>query len=157
MGKPIRNGVIAAGGLILFYFIVMGISSKSWSATISQFQDLWYWMMLLSVGFGTQIGLYTKLKSQMSKLKTTTQNSKLIKSGKTIATTSGTASSISMVACCAHHLSEVLPIIGLSGAAAFLTRYQIPLIMLGVIMNGFGIFYMLKQIQKIKSHVSLKI
>src|SRR3989338_6140893 len=145
MGKPIRNGVIAAGGLILFYFIVMGISSKSWSATISQFQDLWYWMMLLSVGFGTQIGLYTKLKSQMSKLKTTTQNSKLIKSGKTIATTSGTASSISMVACCAHHLSEVLPIIGLSGAAAFLTRYQIPLIMLGVIMNGFGIFYMLKQ------------
>src|SRR3989338_6904530 len=145
MRKEIISGFLGSVGLIVFYFVVMGISSGSWSATVSQFKELWYWMLLLSTGFGIQIGLYTKLKSQMSKLKTTTQNSKLIKSGKTIATTSGTASSISMVACCAHHLSEVLPIIGLSGAAAFLTRYQIPLIMLEAVMNGFGIFYMLKQ------------
>ena len=53
---------IAIFGLILFYFVVMGISSKSWTATISQFKDLWYWMLLLSGGFGIQIGLYTHLK-----------------------------------------------------------------------------------------------
>jgi len=65
--KPIRNGLIAIFGLILFYFVVMGISSKSWTATISQFKDLWYWMLLLSGGFGIQIGLYTHLKKHIKK------------------------------------------------------------------------------------------
>ena len=63
MTKSIRRGVVSALGLVLFYFIVMGISSKSWSATISQFQDLWYWLILLSAGFGIQVGLFVYLKN----------------------------------------------------------------------------------------------
>lgn len=138
MIKPIRNGLIALFGLILFYFVVMGISSKSWSATISQFKDLWYWILLLSAGFGIQIGLYTKLKVYGGQAKTLT-------------TTSAGTSGVAMIACCAHHLSDVLPVIGLSGAALFLTQYQIPLIVLGITMNFFGIVYMLKTIRKIKN------
>ena len=145
MKKEIIAGILGSLGLLLFYFIVMSVSSGSWASTISQFQDLRYWMILLSAGFGIQIGLYVKLKVKSEKLKVTN-------SGKAMAATSGTTSGVSMIACCAHHLSEVLPIIGLSGAAVFLTRYQTPLIVLGIIMNGFGIFYMLRQIQKVKSY-----
>lgn len=144
MEKPIRNGVIAAAGLILFYFMVMGISSRSWSATLSQFQDVWYWMILLSAGFGIQIGLFTYLKDSLKKPRVM-QHSNMI-----TAATTGT-SATAMVACCAHHLSEVLPIIGLSATSVFLSRYQIPLIIFGVAMNGLGIVYMIKQIRKVTS------
>ena len=144
MKKSIRSGVVSALGLVLFYFIVMGISSKSWSATISQFQNLWYWLILLSAGFGIQVGLFVYLKDCIKKPRLM-QNSKMI-----TATSTGT-SGLAMVACCAHHLSEVLPFIGLSAASVFLTRYQIPLIILGIVSNMFGIIYMIRIIRKVKN------
>lgn len=149
MNKEIRNGIIAAFSLIIFYFLVMTVSSASLSATISQFEELWYWMLTLSIGFGIQVGLFTHLKNII-------KNNQMIDNAGAVAATSGGTSSASMIACCAHHLSEVLPIIGLSGFAIFLTRYQIPIIIFGVIMNFFGIIYMLKTIKKIESHVTDK-
>lgn len=143
MKQEVRNGILGGFSLLFFYFLVMTIASRSWSDTISQFKELWYWMIILSSGFGIQIGLFTHLRD-IIKYKQMTNSSKAV------AVTSTGASAVSMVACCAHHLTEVLPIIGLSGLAVFLTQYQIPLIILGVIMNGFGVYYMVKQIYKVK-------
>lgn len=146
MKKEIKNGIIAAVSLILFYFLVMTISSASLSATISQFKQLWYWMIALSLGFGTQVGLFTYLKRLI-------KDSRTINNASAVTAASTGTSSASMIACCAHHLSEVLPIIGLSGFAIFLTRYQIPIIVFGIAMNLLGILYMLFQIKKIKNHL----
>lgn len=146
MKKEILSGLAGFFGLLFFYFLVMTISSASLSATVSQFKQLWYWMITLSLGFGTQVGLFTHLKSLVK------DNRTINSAGAVTATSTGT-SSASMIACCVHHLSEVLPIIGLSGFAIFLTRYQIPIIVFGIVMNIFGIIYMLKTINKIKSHV----
>ncbi len=147
MKKEIKNGLIAAVSLLLFYFLVMTISSASLSATISQFKQLWYWMIALSLGFGIQVGLFTHLKIIIN------DNRIVNGAGAVTATSSGT-SAASMVACCAHHLSEILPIFGLSGFAIFLTRFQIPIIIFGIVMNGVGIIYMVKQINKVKPHVN---
>ncbi len=147
-GKSVFYGFTASFFLLLFYFIVMGVSSGSWSVTISQFRDLWYWMMILSIGFGTQIGLFVYLRNSVKNWQG------LHHSGK-VAATSTSTSAVSMIACCAHHLSDVLPVIGLSGATVFLINYQIPLIILGVVMNIFGIIYMFKQIKKVKTHINL--
>lgn len=143
MKKEIRNGLLGGISLLLFYFIVMTVASRSWSATISQFKELWYWMIILSSGFGTQIGLFTHLQKII-------KHQQMVSNAKTVTVTSTGASAISMIACCAHHLSDVLPIIGLSGLAVFLTQYQIPVILLGIAMNIFGIFYLIGQINKIK-------
>lgn len=35
-------------------------------------------------------------------------------------------SGVAMLACCAHHLAEVLPVVGLSGAALFLAEVKLP-------------------------------
>ncbi|OGK21690.1 hypothetical protein A2866_04475 [Candidatus Roizmanbacteria bacterium RIFCSPHIGHO2_01_FULL_39_8] len=153
MQRPIRNGFMGAVGLIIFYFIIMGLSSGSWSDTISQFKELWYWMILLSAGFGTQIGLYSNLKTQISLLRPDKNIGTSVGQAKSVAATSTGTSATAMVACCAHHLSEVLPLIGLSAASVFLTRYQIPLIIFGVFMNLLGIVYMIKQIRKVKTHI----
>ena len=145
MRKEVFNGLIGFFGLLIFYFLVMTISSASLSATVLQFKQLWYWMITLSLGFGVQVSLFTRLKNIIKHSPVTDQ------AGAVTATSTGT-SSASMIACCVHHLSEVLPIIELSGFAIFLTKYQIPIIVFGIMMNLLGILYMLRQIKKIKNH-----
>ena len=53
-----------------------------------------------------------------------------------------------MAACCAHHLADVLPLLGLSGVAIFLVRYQLFFIVVGVLSNIVGITIMLETIQR---------
>ena len=146
MKKEIRNGLIAGLSLLIFYFLVMTVSSTSLSATIAQFRQLWYWMIALSLGFGIQVSLFTHLKILI-------KDNRIINSAGAVTAASTGTSGASMIACCAHHLTEILPIIGLSGFAIFLTRYQIPIIVFGIAMNLLGIIYMLKTIAKIKTYV----
>jgi hypothetical protein len=43
-----------------------------------------------------------------------------------------------MVACCAHHVTDLLPILGISAAAAFLARYQSALMLVGLFTTYLG-------------------
>lgn len=138
MGKHIRIGLIAGLILLGIYIIILSIAN-SFTHAIEQFLSMWYWIAILVVGFGTQVGLYSYIRYSM-------------KEGLASATaevaTSGGISTTSMIACCAHHLVDILPIIGLSAAAIFLLKYQIPLMLLGIFSNLAGITMMLNIIQK---------
>lgn len=96
---------------------------------------------LISAGFGTQVGLFTYLRLLQRAM-----------ARESVALTgAGTAtSSVSMVACCAHHLADVLPIVGLSGLAVFLVEFRTPLMLLGVATNVVGIVVMLHQLRRIR-------
>ncbi|MBI2498795.1 hypothetical protein HYV88_00975 [Candidatus Woesearchaeota archaeon] len=123
--------------LISFYFLILSIFN-SYSHAIEQFKEMWYWVLLLSLGFGTQIGLYFYMK-ELSIANTTS-----------MASTAGSSavSGTSMVACCAHHLSDILPFLGLTGLAIFLNKYQLFFVLLGVFSSALGIIYMLNIIKK---------
>src|SRR3989338_4747254 len=119
------------GGLFLLsiYFLILSIAN-SFEHAIQQFAKMWYWVFLLAIGFGTQIGLYSLIRQSMKQqLKGTT----------TEVAASGGVSTGSMIACCAHHLTDVLPIMGLSAAAIFLNKYQTLFIIIGVLSNLVGI------------------
>ena len=124
--------------LIVFYFGLMRLLAGSWNAAISQFEKLWYYMIPLSLGFGIQVGLYNHLRSLVKS-----------KSGKNVMMANTTTSAIGMVACCAHHLTDVLPLIGLTALSAFLVAFQTPILLVGIVFNIVGIYYLL---QKIKHH-----
>ena len=96
---------------------------------------------LISVGFGTQVGLFTDLQL----LQRAMARESVALAGAGTAT-----SSISMVACCAHHLADVLPILGLSGLAVFLVEFRTPLMLLGLATNLVGIAVMLRQLMRIR-------
>ena len=68
--------------------------------------------------------------------------------------TSGGTSVTAMVACCLHHVTDVLPVLGLSAAATFLARYQRPFMLVGLGLNLIGIIVMLivlyREYQKIQ-------
>lgn len=71
------------------------------------------------------------------------------KMGATVALGGGTGAG-SMVLCCAHHIADVLPLMGLSAAALFLSKYQILFFSVGIISNLGGIVYMIHILKKLK-------
>lgn len=146
--REIKIGILASTLLLALYFLIMILATRSIETTLDQFRTLWYWMILLSTGFGIQIGLFMYLKDYI-------KDQEVVGRPRAVAATSTGTSTVSMVACCAHHLTEILPILGLSGAAILLTRYQVPFILFGVFMNVIGIIYMMKQIKKVKNHTTL--
>ncbi|OGG13084.1 hypothetical protein A2875_00535 [Candidatus Gottesmanbacteria bacterium RIFCSPHIGHO2_01_FULL_46_14] len=108
---------------------------SGWAAAVEQFLALWYLMIPLAIGFGIQVGLYTKMKATLR--------------SKSMMTTSGATSGAAMLACCAHHATDVLPFLGLSGISIFLTRYQAPLLLGSIGINSIGICIMHKHLKRI--------
>lgn len=131
-------GLIAAALLVGFYLGILSLS-QGWSHALEQTGDLWYWVVALAVGFGVQAGLYSFLRQGIKKLRAAPTAS---------VAASGGVSTTSMAACCAHHLSDVLPALGLSGVASFLAGYQTIFILAGVLSNLVGITIMLEAIQR---------
>jgi len=96
---------------------------------------------LISAGFGTQVGLFAYLRL----LQRAMARESVALAGAGTAT-----SSVSMIACCAHHLADVLPIIGLSGLAVFLVEFRTPLMLSGIATNVVGVVVMLRQLRRIR-------
>ncbi len=120
-----------------FYYLLLFLVTKDVSHPFQQFVLSQPWMGLLLLGFSIQMGLYWLMKNGVF-------FSLRDKSDANLAVGTGTAvSGMAMVACCAHHVVDVLPILGLSAAAVFLTEYQEELLILGVIANFIGMFMML--------------
>lgn len=134
--KPYIVGLLASLGLLALYFTTMTLFSD-WGATIEQFRALWFLMLPLAAGFGVQVGLYTKLKTAMRQ-----------KTGAALAT-GGTSAGVSMLACCAHHATDVLPFLGLSGLSVFLIAYQKPILLVSLGVNTIGIVVMLKHLKRL--------
>ncbi len=70
---------------------------------------------------------------------------------------SGGTSITAMVACCIHHVTDVLPILGLSVAASFLARHQRPFMLVGIAMNliGIGVMFFVLNRERRKFHLML--
>lgn len=134
--EPAYAGIAGAASLLLAYFGILTLAN-SFPHAISQFRSMWYWIVLLSAGFGLQMALYAYAKKQC---------------GTASVAASGGISGASMIACCAHHLTDVLPILGISAAAVFLTRYQTFFIIIGVLSNLNGTIYLLGRIQERKHY-----
>ncbi len=92
-------------------------------------EDLWIVGPIL-LGFGIQVGLFTYLKTVIHAAARGTG---------ALAGAGGGTSTAAMVACCAHHVTDVLPLVGLSAAATFLAEYRIPFMLAGLATNLVGI------------------
>ncbi|MDP2729916.1 MAG: hypothetical protein Q8O55_05490 [Dehalococcoidales bacterium] len=138
MKRHIITGTSAAVLLIIVYLGIITLA-QDWSHALQQTADLWYWVLALAGGFGIQAGLFSFIRHSIRKSQTATTGS---------VAASGGVSAGSMAACCAHHLADVLPLLGLSGVAIFLVRYQLFFIIAGVLSNIVGITIMLETIQR---------
>ncbi len=127
--NALRAGVLAAASLGLFYVLVVagfgGIAHLGQQAA-----DDWPWLVLILAGFGTQVALFVELR----------RRHRLHDVAMKTATGGGAgASAVGMVACCAHHVADLAPIIGVSGVAVFLSDYRVPIMLVGIAVNALGI------------------
>lgn len=141
--NPLRTGVLGGFALFLVYFLILSIANSPAHA-IDQFIEIWPWMSALVVGFGVQIALYAFIGSHVN-----VPNSGIA--------ASGGVSTASMVACCAHHIVDVLPIIGLAALSTFLFKYQTLFLLIGILSNIVGILMMLKIIKNNKINSDIPI
>ena len=126
-------------GSILIASIYFGILTwaQGWGYASSQFSlNRWY-VVPIWIAFGVQAALYAILRFRLFIPITSTSHTGALMG------TSGGTSVTAMVACCLHHVTDVLPILGLSAAATFLTRYQRPFMLVGLGMETIGIIVML--------------
>ncbi|MBU0978553.1 MAG: hypothetical protein ABIJ33_01175 [Patescibacteria group bacterium] len=133
----LQGFIVGILGLSLFYYILLFAITGDPNHPFSQFTLLQPWMSLLIIGFGIQFGLFWLLRKGY-------HFSIHERHDVQLATETSTAvSGMAMVACCAHHLVELLPILGLSATALFLSEYQKQLLIFGVVANAIGITMML--------------
>lgn len=143
-------GILAALAMLGFYLGILSLL-QSPAHAFEQLTSDGLWVGLVALGFGAQIGMYTYLRFILRAAKA---------AGATAMTGVGTGTStLGMLACCAHHLTDLAPLValtgasGLSGAIGFLTEWKYPFIVLGLVMNAIGIVVTLRTLQKAKAHL----
>jgi Cu+-exporting ATPase len=135
--RPLQFGMGAFVLLLIVYFGVVSLISGG-DFALEQFSRYWYFIVALAVGFGIQVGLYTYLKNLVGRHGA---------SGKMVAV-SGTTSTAAMVSCCAHYLTNILPILGVTGFLTVVAEYQVELFWLGLVFNAAGILYIATKVIK---------
>lgn len=133
--RSIVIGLAGALGLLIAYLGLI-TAAQGIDHAVSQFRADALFVLLIATGFGTQIALFVELRAV----------ARVHRAGAaTTAAATGT-SAAAMLACCAHHLVDVLPIVGLSAAAVFLDAYKMPLLLVGIGMNAVGIIVLARQL-----------
>ncbi len=138
--RPWIIGLISASTLVAAYSLIIALSSQSWTHLLDQWRVDALFIVLVAAGFGTQMGLYQHVRRVVRG------------DGRAAAMAAGgtATSTTAMVACCLHHLSDVVPFLGLSGAATFLIQYKVPVILLSLAANGIGIALMVRTVRHAK-------
>lgn len=127
--RPIFFGLLGMAGLLALYLGLVSLA-EGWSHAVELLiEDVWLVGPILA-GFGVQVGLYTYLKTVIHAAARGTG---------ALAGAGGGTSTAAMVACCAHHVTDVLPLLGLSAAATFLAEYRVPFMLVGLATNLIGI------------------
>ena len=127
--RSIRAGSLATAALAVLYVTVVRGASGSWAHLADQIGQDWYYLVLIIGGFGVQVAALSELRRRHR-----------LDHGTAAAGGAGAgASTAGMIACCAHHLADFAPFLGATGAAAFLTSYRVPFMVVGIGVNAVGI------------------
>ena len=136
-GRPMIYGGVAAFAAIGFYLSLITLTSD-WYNAKAQFADYQWWLVMLAIGLGLQVGLFTHMRQAMASIH--------LKTAASGVAASGGISGVAMAVCCSHYLAGLLPIIGLpflSTAVAGLERYQTQFFFVGVVSNILGMTYII--------------
>lgn len=130
-------GVVAGLLLLIAYLDIIGLVQGVGHAFEQLAADAWY-IAPITVGFGTQIALFAELRRLERQRR-----------ANVAVTAAGTGTSAAaMLACCAHHLADFVPLLGLSAATVLLDEIKTPMFLLGIGLNGFGALFMARQLRR---------
>lgn len=133
--RSFAAGIVAAAALLGLYLGVIRLAQGVEHALEQLGADAPF-AALIAAGFGTQIALYSELRAVDRHHRAAAA-----------LTAAGTGTSAAaMLACCAHHLVDLLPLVGLSAASVFLNAYRTPLFLIGIGLNVVGVVVIGRQL-----------
>ncbi len=137
---PVIAGALGALGLAALYLGIVTLA-ESWDHARGLFREDAPFVVPIILGFGIQVGLFTYLKLGL-------HLPDGARAAGALTGTAGGTSTLAMVACCAHHVTDVLPLVGLSAAAVFLAEYKVWFMAAGLATNLIGILVMLRLLRR---------
>ncbi len=145
--NPLIFGAIAGLIVIFFNISIASLAEGSFEKGYQVFLSNGIFVYLIPPAVGIQMGLFRYHRN-------ITADKKLCGSEK-VGVAGSTASSLTMVACCLHHVSELLPSVGfVLATSSFLIQYKDNIIIIGLLANMAGSLYIAKEILKTKSIIS---
>ena len=145
MKRPALAAAFGALGALALVGLYLGI--VTWAQGSEHALDLlWsdrFFVSAIALGFGTQVGLFSYVRMLQHAM---------ARSSVALAGAGTATSSVSMIACCAHHLADVLPVVGLSGAAVLLVELRTPLMLIGIATNIVGVAVMTRELVRMRGH-----
>lgn len=142
--RSIVAGVVGGAALLGVYVAIISLAQGVDHAFEQLATDALF-VGLIAAGFGIQIALFAELR---------TLDRRHRASAAVTAVGTGT-SAAAMLACCAHHVVDLLPLVGLSAAAVFLDAYKTPLFLVGIGMNLIGIVVIGRQVRRARRACSV--
>jgi hypothetical protein len=145
-GRPARStlsigprsfaaGIVAAAALLGLYLGIISLAQGVEHAFEQLGADAPF-VGLIAAGFGIQIALFSELRAFDRRHRAAAA-----------LTAAGTGTSAAaMLACCAHHLVDLFPLVGLSAASVFLNAYRTPLFLIGIGTSVVGIVVIARQL-----------
>lgn len=133
---PLASGLAGVLALTGIYFGIVSLAESPSHAVELFWEDRWIVFPIILV-FGVQVALYVILKKRLF-----IAVADMGPSG-ALTGAGGGVSATAMVACCAHHVTDVLPLVGLTAAATFLAEYRLAFMFVGLGTTILGILVML--------------
>ncbi len=134
---PLGAALLASGSLSLVYFAIVSWAESPQHAVQLFWDDRWIVIPIVA-GFGIQAALYTILRKRLYlPAASAGRSGPMLGAG-------GATSAVAMVACCAHHVTDVLPILGLTLAATLLAQHRTAFMLVGLATTLAGIGVMVR-------------
>jgi len=127
--RAVAAGGIGAAVMAAFYTAVVWGASGSFSHLADQVRTDWYLLVLIVAGFAVQVAFFTELRHlhHMHQVERAAGGA------------GAGASTVGMVACCSHHLADLIPLVGATGAAAFLYDTRVAFMVVGLVVNAVAV------------------
>lgn len=146
--KPLLWGSISIAGMATLYTLLLIITTGDLSHPWDFFLDKWMLLTPLFLSFGIQIFLLQKIK-MCHQTVTNKDSLNIVPTSASIGT-----NTVSMISCCAHHIADIVPVLGAFGIAGVLTEYQDWFLIFGILVNIGGIFYFFKKYYEKKKNIA---
>jgi hypothetical protein len=135
--RSVAAGIVGGVALLSIYLAIISLAQGVDHAVEQLAADALF-VVSIAVGFGTQVALFVELRAVDRHYRAAA-----------VVTVAGTGTSAAaMLACCAHHLVDLLPFVGLSAASVFLNAYKTPLFLIAIGMNLVGIVIIARQLRR---------
>lgn len=138
IGLPaVISGAFAGAALAAGYVGVVA-GTAGWAHLGDQLLSDWWLVTPLLLGFAVQVALFVELR----------RRHRLARAATAAIGAGGGMSAAGMVACCAHHLTDLAPLVGAAGAASFLTAAQRPLMYLALAVNVVAVTVAVRRLRR---------